>query len=309
MIYNFSEIKKQNDWLEDELLQLKKEHHQLRMTDTQLEILKKRMEETEMEMNKNRKKSGIIKCTVAAALVAGFMALPNTSASVAYAMGQIPVIGPLVEAVTFRDYKYKSDRNNADIRVPEIRLGDQAKNNDTQKKLENTTEEINTEIQKITDQLVKEFEDNLAHEEGYQDVVVNSEVLTATEDYFTLKLNCYQGAGSGYQFNYYYTIDLNTGKRLQLKDLFREDADYITSISKNIRKQMKKQMAEDENVIYWLDNEIREWNFKNITDETSFYLNREGNLVISFNEGDVAPMYMGIVEFEIPQQVLEGIRK
>lgn len=309
MIYNFSEIKKQNDWLEDELLQLKKEHNQLRMTDTQLEILKKRMEETEMEMNKNRKKSGIIKCTVAAALVAGFMALPNTSASVAYAMGQIPVIGPLVEAVTFRDYKYESDRNNADIRVPEIRLGDQAKNNDTQKKLENTTEEINTEIQKITDQLVKEFEDNLAHEEGYQNVVVNSEVLTATEDYFTLKLNCYQGAGSGYQFNYYYTIDLNTGKRLQLKDLFREDADYITSISENIRKQMKKQMAEDENVIYWLDNEIREWNFKNITDETSFYLNREGNLVISFNEGDVAPMYMGIVEFEIPQQVLEGIRK
>ena len=262
-----------------------------------------------MEMNKNRKKSGIIKCTVAAALVAGFMALPNTSASVAYAMGQIPVIGPLVEAVTFRDYKYESDRNNADIRVPEIRLGDQAKNNDTQKKLENTTEEINTEIQKITDQLVKEFEDNLAHEEGYQNVVVNSEVLTATEDYFTLKLNCYQGAGSGYQFNYYYTIDLNTGKRLQLKDLFREDADYITAISKNIRKQMKKQMAEDENVIYWLDNEIREWNFKNITDKTSFYLNREGNLVISFNEGDVAPMYMGIVEFEIPQQVLEGIRK
>ncbi len=309
MIYNFSEIKKQNDWLEDELLQLKKEHNQLRMTDTQLEILKKRMEETEMEMNKNRKKSGIIKCTVAAALVAGFMALPNTSASVAYAMGQIPVIGPLVEAVTFRDYKYESDRNNADIRVPEIRLGDQAKNNDTQKKLENTTEEINTEIQKITDQLVKEFEDNLAHEEGYQNVVVNSEVLTATEDYFTLKLNCYQGAGSGYQFNYYYTIDLNTGKRLQLKDLFREDADYITAISKNIRKQMKKQMAEDENVIYWLDNEIREWNFKNITDKTSFYLNREGNLVISFNEGDVAPMYMGIVEFEIPQQVLEGIRK
>ena len=309
MIYNFSEIKKQNDWLEDELLQLKKEHHQLRMTDTQLEILKKRMEETEMEMNKNRKKSGIIKCTVAAALVVGFMALPNTSASVAYAMGQIPVIGPLVEAVTFRDYKYESDRNNADIRVPEIRLGDQAKNNDTQKKLENTTEEINTEIQKITDQLVKEFEDNLAHEEGYQNVVVNSEVLTATEDYFTLKLNCYQGAGSGYQFNYYYTIDLNTGKRLQLKDLFREDADYITAISKNIRKQMKKQMAEDENVIYWLDNEIREWNFKNITDKTSFYLNREGNLVISFNEGDVAPMYMGIVEFEIPQQVLEGIRK
>lgn len=309
MLYNFSRIKKQNDWLEDELLQLKKEYNRLQMTDVQLEMLRKKMGETDMEMNKNRKKSGIIKCTVAAALVAGFMALPNTSASIAYAMGQIPVIGPLVEAVTFRDYKYESDRNNADIRVPEIKTGNLAENSSVQEKLENTTEEINTEIQKITDRLVKEFEDNLAYEDGYQDVVVNSEVLTATEDYFTLKLSCYQGAGSGYAFNYYYTIDLNTGKRLQLKDLFRDGADYITPISRNIRKQMKKQMSEDENVTYWLDNEITEWNFKSITDKTSFYLNEKGHLVISFNEGDVAPMYMGIVEFEIPQQLLEGIRK
>ena len=28
-----------------------------------------------------------------------------------------------------------------------------------------------------------------------------------------------------------------------------------------------------------------------------------------FNEGDVAPMYMGTVEFEIPAEVLSAIRK
>ena len=72
---------------------------------------------------------------------------------------------------------------------------------------------------------------------------------------------------------------------------------------------MKEQMDADENVYYWLNDEIEEWNFKAITDETSFYLNEQGNVVIGFNEGDVAPMYMGTVEFEIPAEILDGIRK
>ena len=38
-------------------------------------------------------------------------------------------------------------------------------------------------------------------------------------------------------------------------------------------------------------------------------LNEQGNVVIGFNEGDVAPMYMGTVEFEIPAEILDGIRK
>lgn len=109
--------------------------------------------------------------------------------------------------------------------------------------------------------------------------------------------------------NDYYTIDLNTGKRLQLKDVFAEGADYITPISEAIKEQMKAQMDADENVYYWLDDEIEEWNFKSVTDETSFYINENGNVVMGFNEGDVAPMYMGAVEFEIPGDVLNDIRK
>lgn len=310
MIYNFSELKKQNDWLEDELELLKEEYQKPQMTDEQFQKLQEKMKEADMDNRKEQKrtkKTGMAKFTAAAALIAGFMILPNTSAAAAHAMGQIPVIGQLVKAVTFRNYEYASDRNMADVKVPKIQLGEQADGSGIQAELERTTEEINAEIQKITDDLVKEFEANLG--EGYQDIVVDSEVAAATEDYFTLKLNCYQGAGSGYQWNYYYTIDLNTGERLKLKDIFKEGADYITPISENIKKQMKEQMDADENVIYWLDNEVDEWNFKTITDETSFYLNEKGHVVISFNEGDAAPMYMGIVEFEIPEAVLSGIRK
>ena len=58
--------------------------------------------------------------TVAAAAVAIFILLPNTSGKVAYAMSNIPVLGKLVEVVTFRDYEYESERHNADIKVPEL---------------------------------------------------------------------------------------------------------------------------------------------------------------------------------------------
>ena len=94
-----------------------------------------------------------------------------------------------------------------------------------------------------------------------------------------------------------------------LRDIFKEGADYVTPISESIKKQMKEQMEADENVTYWLDNEIEEWNFKQISQDESFYLNKDNHVVIAFNEGDVAPMYMGAVEFEIPAKVLESIRK
>ena len=310
MIYNFMDVKKQDNRLEGEFQKLKNEYQKPQMTKEQLENLKCKMKEAAMENNKNYTKKGMVKFTAAAALIAGFIALPNTSATVAHAMGQIPVIGQLAEAVTFRDYKYESERNIADIKVPEINVPDELANNEqTQEKLEQSAKEINSEIQDIADKLVKEFEANIKNEEGHQDVAVSSEILATTEDYFTLKLNCYQAAGSGYEWNYFYTIDLNTGERMQLKDTFKDGADYITPISKNIKKQMRAQMKADENVIYNLDSDIDEWNFKSITEETSFYLNEKDQLVICFNEGDVAPMYMGTVEFEIPVEILKGIRK
>lgn len=299
------------DLLESELSILRKGYEKQQMTKEQVEQLHQTIREArKMDRNKENQTS-IIKFVVAAAVavVGIFIILPNTSGTIAHAMEQIPLLGQLVKVVTFRDYEYEGERNMADIEVPEIKPEEQLEDDTLQETIDRTAAEINAEIQAITDDLIAEFEKNLDEEMGYQDVVVTSEVLATTPDYFTLKLICYQGAGSGYQWNYYYTIDLNTGERLQLKDIFKEGADYITPISENIKLQMQERMDADENVYYWLNDEIEEWNFKAITDETSFYLNEKDNVVIGFNEGDVAPMYMGTMEFEIPAEVLEGIRK
>lgn len=307
--------------------ELKQAYEKPRMSKEQVEDMKKRIEEAKMENRRSQKYVGRGIAAAAAVVIAAFVILPNTSASVAHAMENIPILGKLVEVVTFRDYQYEDERNRADIEIPELvpqtfqqdevvsqetgeaLIKEEGNTEAVQENLKKTTEEINAEIQKITSQIMEEFEGNLQYEWGYQDVMVKSEVISTTQDYFTLKLICYQGAGSGAEWDYFYTIDLNTGERLQLKDLFKEGADYITPISENIKTQMREQMAADDMKHYWVDDEIEGLNFKQITDETSFYLNEAGNIVISFNEGDVAPMYMGCVEFVIPNEVVAEIRK
>ena len=97
---------------------------------------------------------------------------------------------------------------------------------------------------------------------------------------------------------------------MTLEDLFVEGSDYISAISENIKTQMKEQMAADEGVIYFLDNDdMPEFNFQGITEQTNFYFNEKDELVIAFDEYEVAPGSMGAPEFVIPQEVTAALLK
>ena len=306
-IINYKDFKEPS---EEGLKSLQKEYLEPRMSEEQLNRLKIKMEEAKRENRRARNRTRVTRlAATAAALVIAFIALPNMSPTIAYAMEKIPVIGQFVKVVTFRDYEYEDEQHRADVEIPELVVETEPQEAQPEEILENTTDEINAEIQELTNELLNEFTNHVREELGYKELIVKSEVLVTTQEYFTLKLSCYQGEASGYAWNYFYTIDLISGERLQLKDIFVEGADYITPISENIKEQMRNRMAQDENVYYWLDDEIEELNFKAISEETSFYINEKDNVVISFDQGEVAAMYLGVVEFEIPAEVLDDIRK
>ena len=289
----------------EEIKKIKEEYMKVKMSKEQVEVMKEKMEQAKKDKRKERRRN-IAKYTAGAvtAAMAAFVILPNTSQRVAFAMEQIPIVGNVVHTVTFRQYSYEDDRNYADVETKKI------KTDGKNKKLDKSSEKINEEIDAITKKWVAEFKEELKEKKGYQSITIKTEVITSNEEYFTLKLICYQAAGSGSETDYYYTIDLKTGERLQLKDLFKTDSDYKKVISDNIKEQMRTQMKEDKNVQYWLDDaEAAMWEFDTIKDTTSFYINNKGNLVICFNQGDVAPMYMGSVEFEIPSTVIEPLLK
>ena len=249
-----------------------------------------------------KKKVGFRIAAAVAAAAALFVVLPNTGADVAHAMGSLPVVGKLFQAVTFRDYQYESDRFDADVEVPQI-VADDVESTEA-------VEQINFDIEKVTNQLIEEFQASADTGEGHGSLEIHHETVTDNENYFTLKLSIYQGAGSGYESYKFYTVDKRTGEQVQIGDLFREGSDYNQLLSENIKDQMRARMAEDEMNMYWVDYEdMPEMNWEGLKEEQNFYFDESGNLVVAFDEYEVAPGYMGAQEFTVDRSVFEGILK
>lgn len=274
------------------------------------EQVKEKMEEAVMrarESKKRAKRKRLIRCVgSAAAVFAILLILPNTSRTAAAAMQQIPVLGEFFKVVTIREYQVDEDRYQADVKVPEVVPEDtDGISEETSQQARETADAINFDIQKVTDELIEEFKSTMEEfEDGYGDIMVDSQVLTDDEKWFSLELVLYQGAGSGYERHRHYTIDKTTGKRAELSEFFGED--YVKTVSEEVKAQMRSRMAEDENVFYWIDYEdVPEWNFESIAEDQDFYVNEDGNVVICFDEYEVAPGYMGCVEFVVEQD-MEG---
>lgn len=259
---------------------------------------------------KRKQRWGKVFAGVVAAAAAFVILLPNLSMSVAHAWEKLPVLSTIVKVVVWRDYQVEEGRYEADITVPQVTVEPEEGADDALKEqLQQSVDEINTSVEELTNQIIAEFEANLEADKelyGADSIHVGHEVVTDNEQYFSIKVWVVEAMGSGYEQDHYYTIDRKSGKVLTLADLFADDS-YIETVSAEIKRQMSEQMAEDENVYYWLnDTDVPEWNFKQVSKDQSFYISEEGRLVICFNEGDVAPMYMGCVSFEMPETIWQG---
>ena len=262
-------------------------------------IEKARREKQNMIQIKHFKQAGL----TAAAALALLVITPNVSQSAAMAMSNIPLIGPIVKVVTIRDYKVKEEHRDADVAIPKVEAEGE--------KSSQAADKINQDVEQYIDTLVAQFKaDTEGNENANQTLDVTYETVTDTDTWFTLKLSILEAQASGFQSYRYYHIDKQTGEVATLKDIFREGADYKAAINANIKMQMEEQMQKDDSIVYWLnDTEIPDSNFQSIKDDQNFYFNKDGQLVISFDEYEVAPGYMGAVEFPIPDSVLAGIRR
>lgn len=236
----------------------------------------------------------------AAALV--FVAGLNTSPAFARSMSDVPVIGSLVNVLTIREYKAENGNFQADIQVPEIgNLGDSSLQNSLNRKY---LDEGNA----LYDKFMAEME-ALKAVSGDGHFRVDSGVVIKTETDQLLSVGRYveETAASSATSMKYDTVDKKNHILLTLPSLFKDDG-YIEAISENIRTQMKRQMAEDPNKMYWAEpSEDMPDAFDKIEKDQNFYINSSNQLVISFDEYEVAPGYMGVVEFTIPTEVLKPI--
>ena len=265
--------------------------------------VKKRVEETlsHLPERETAKKTvptfrRIARAAACIALVA--LILPaNLSVTCAHALEQIPVLGSLVRVVTVRNYFYSDGNHEADVKVPELEGDGQA------------ADYINRDVSELTTALMDEFYKNLelSNGSGYGSIQVDYETVTNTDRWFTLKLSVTEIAASSDQYYQFYHMDKTEGQIVKLGDLFA-DASALEVLTQEIKTQMQEQMARDDSIVYWLDSEIGE-DFVTVGPERNFYWNEQGDLVIVFDEYEVAPGSMGTPEFVIDPAVTQKLLK
>ena len=233
----------------------------------------------------------------AAACVAvlGVVVLPNVSSAYAQAMEKIPVISDIVKIVTIRNYFYSDANHEMNINVPKI----EGENSEA-------ADYINKSVEELTKILADRFDKDLEEigEEGHSSVYVDYDVVTNTPKWFTLKIQVFEAAGSSNTYYKYYHIDKENGKIVRLGDIVDNDKFY-TACEEEIKKQMRAKMAEDENLIYWVDDTTFGDDIIKLDAEHNFYLEENGDIVFTFDKYEVAPGYMGTPEFTVEKKLVD----
>ncbi|WP_163100818.1 RsiV family protein [Peribacillus alkalitolerans] len=229
-----------------------------------------------------------------------FILLLNTSPSFAKTLSDVPVLKDIVSVVTFTEFKVEEENYKANIKVPKVtNLEDKSLEKSLNEKYMNENKQLYEEFKAEVDTLKKEKGGHLGVESGYV-------VQTDTENLLTIGRYVVNTVGSSSTTFKYDTIDKKKEILLTLPILFKNDQ-YIHVISENIKNQMREQIKADPAKVYWVTDAGIEDPidpFQSITSEQNFYINKEGKLVISFNKYEVAPGYMGVVEFIIPTQII-----
>ena len=255
-------------------------------------IERAKKEKRRIQMMNMTKRTGI----TAAAAMAAIVIMANASPVTANAMEEIPVLGAIAKVVTFRTFEDANNNYEAKIDIPKVSIN------------EKDNEKVNRTIEEYANQLIAEYENRVAGDQagnGHYSVTSSYDVVTDNDEYLSLRINTTVVMASGAEYVKIFTIDKETGNVVSLKDLMKDKPDYITAISDNIKKQMEEQMAADDSKMYFYNTgEDAVDEFKQITGDESFYFNENGEIVIAFDEYEVAPGYMGAVEFTIPKAVI-----
>lgn len=218
----------------------------------------------------------------------------NINEAFAINLKKVPIISGIINIIDFTNYKIESINQTGNISIPKI-VGL------TNKELEFT---LNKEFEKEG----KELFNKIINNKGKIYISSDYDIIINNDKYMVLKITTEEIEASGYNTVKYYTIDKKNNTVLSLKGIFA-GTNYIDVISENIKEQMKNEMKKDPQKIYFIDDDsINFDNFNKIKENQNFYINAKGELVISFNEYEVSPGYMGIVEFTIPNDIINNIK-
>ncbi len=256
----------------------------------------KESENIKIENNKKDWRRNMKKWYASAAAVGLIIVSVNASSTFATSLENIPVIGNIIKIVNFNNYRINKDGMDVSISLPEV----SSDSKDLEYKL-------NKEFEKEGKEAYKKYEAEVAklEKEGkttHKSAEVWSETIAENDKTASIAIYNTEIEASAATSRKIYNINKENKTVLTLEGMFGNN-DYIDVLSKNILSQMKERTKKDSNDVYFVDNTFK------IKKDQPFYINNKGELVICFDEYEVAPGSAGLVEFVIPSNIVSKLMK
>lgn len=244
--------------------------------------------------------SGVLTTCLAMSFL--FVFLVNTNKSFAVSVSTIPVVNQIAKLVTVQNLVEEDDTKLVKANIPAIQ---NTGNTDLEKRINYEIMEKMNEVLEEANKRAKEYKDAVIEtggtEEDYHPILINIdyEMKYSGDDLVSFLINKCETLASAYTEQFIYNVDLETGKELNLRDVLGDN--YKQIIDKEVYKQIEERKKDPDNIYF----EKGEGGFEGIEDEyQNFYINENRKVVVVFSKYEIAPGYMGIQEFEIPNDIL-----
>lgn len=253
-------------------------------------------ENKKLENNKKDWRRNMKKWYASAAAVGLIIVSVNASSIFAKSLENIPVIGNIIRVVNFNNYRIDKDGMDVSISLPEVSSDSKDLEYKLNKEFEKEGKEAYKKYEAEVEKLEKEGKTTHKSAEMWSETVAENDKTLSVAIYNT------ETEASAATSRKIYNIDKKDKTILTLEGMFGNN-DYVDVLSKNILSQMKERTKKDSNDVYFVDHTFK------IKKDQPFYINDKGELVICFDEYEVAPGSAGLVEFVIPSNIVSKLMK
>lgn len=254
---------------------------------------------------KKKEKSVLIYVKYAVTTVActflTFIFMLNVNSSFATNISEIPIIGDMAKVFTIKEVKKEDKEKLINAKIPAL---ENTGNTELEKRI---NYEIMLKINEILDEVEKraaEYKEAVittgGNEEDYQpiDIQIDYKVGYSTDKVVSFIISKSETLANAYTELYFYNVDIETGKKLNLRDVLGNE--YKQIVDTTIYKEIEERSKNPDNIYFTAD----EGGFEGIENEyQDFYINSDGKVVIVFEKYKIAPGYMGTQEFVIDKQI------
>lgn len=285
--------KEELNQFEQELIQHIKKQEQIKIPSNLSYIVNRSIEEGKETIRPKFRFIPVLKAaTICMAL---FIFVLNTSSVFAKTMFNLPIIGEIVQCFVIREFHFEDEIEYVDAKIPEfINTG----KSELEKRVNHEIQYlVNSELT-ATRKQVKEYYQAFidtggdANEFKPVGISIDYKIHCMNEEVVSFSISKYETQFNAYNNQYYYNIDMESGRYLTIKDYLGND--YKEIIEKEINQQISSWSEEEKNQI-WKDIDINTL----IKADHPFYINEDKKPVIVFEKYEIATGSAGSIEFVI----------